>query len=1182
MRRGRESCAVRSLTFNLLKMTRRKGTIRDLVESLCRKKCRERARGAQKAAKSAQKRSKRTQISDDACVNDDVTKRNDQAWDPSVDSTVKKKSSARERLEKIRRNVLEVLKNSNIMPFRWLKSSYRCFYCYDIFEDPGELKNHQRVHAGDEVKEKAMNNYWENVVYVDVSNISCSLCPEPMVELYELIDHLISRHGVVYDKDVGACMYPFKLESLSVACLVCGANFRTFGPLLTHTNKNHKGCSSILCDACGQHFKYSQLLKEHIKSVHQNCTVLCTKCGVSFDTKNKLRTHEQRSHGRKFKCLVCPEMFPSHYKRSQHMAEEHKNRSQVKCLYCPKKFVFRSMMMSHLRDTHLKEKNHVCGVCGWRAFSVNRLKNHMYKHSGEKQFKCTVCEKAFTTKKIMKAHSARMHKNNQPTYDGVEERPTDKCSKQESIGNPPADSKKSLRELLLDILQCSTAMPFRRYGNKYRCFYCDRSFYYASELREHTGGDHGNPDFTRALVKNITDASPVKIDVTNLNCKLCPRAVDNVEELVQHMNEYHSKKCNKDVMHCLLLFKLADDKFSCLMCDQEFQFFGPLLLHTHRVHKNRRFICEICGQSFSSNGSIMRHTQSVHATESYQCRHCDKKFYALYRRDNHERRIHDLSKLKCHVCSEILGSEYKRDTHLATVHDVWTAEFKCAKCQKVFRFRNQLVNHDKRVHLKEKNITCDLCGDKFFDRHLLKLHMVRHSNTKPFHCDLCKKSFPRKRALEIHTRIHTNDRRCVCKECGKAFIQTASLKLHIRVHHSRTNDANNVNWESIENKVLEMDVPVILYFLPISEPGVDAAKVIEKFSEKRRKNEIATLLSCLLEFTTVMPFRWSSNKYLCFYCCSNFTSSQKLRDHTKGEHDRAKLKNVLKNISGRSSVKIDISELACKLCRIEMDDLDSVIDHMVSDHDAKYDRTVKHYLVPFKLSDEEMGCLECEKTYRFYGTLLAHVYKVHIRTKSFICEICGQGFTFKLNMDSHMKWTHLNNEWRCESCDKCFPSYYAKRNHHHAVHRTEKLKCPKCPEVLRSAYLKKQHLALVHDVKSVQFRCDLCPKVFTLKNKLSSHRRRVHLNEKSVTCEICGFRVFNNENLKRHMVKHDDARPFECEYCKKAFQRKKTLEFHRRIHTNDRRYVCKECGRAFVQTTSLKLHVRVHHSRGND
>lgn len=330
----------------------------------------------------------------------------------SIENPPMVKSAAKEQRLTLRNNMIAVLRNSTVMPFRWLKSSYRCFYCYDIFQEVGELKDHQQKHEGIEVISQTVNNYWEPALYVDVSNMACKLCEDIVTDINELIDHLISKHGIEYNKDY-SCIVPFRLESLSVICVTCGVKFYTFGPLLLHTNKEHKGVAPILCDVCGQHCRDANLLKVHMKTVHENSGLLCTECGEKFETRSKLKTHQKNQHSidKKFKCMVCAEMFQSQYKRARHMAAEHKNRQEVKCLHCPKTFVFRSMMMAHVRHTHLKVRNHVCGVCGWKAFNSYRLNNHMFKHSGEKNFKCDACDKAFTTKKIMRAHHARMHKN---------------------------------------------------------------------------------------------------------------------------------------------------------------------------------------------------------------------------------------------------------------------------------------------------------------------------------------------------------------------------------------------------------------------------------------------------------------------------------------------------------------------------------------------------------------------------------------------------------------------------------------------------------------------------------------------------------------------------------------------------------------------------------------------------
>lgn len=297
----------------------------------------------------------------------------------------------------------------------------------------------------------------------------------------------------------------------------------------------------------------------------------------------------------------------------------------------------------------------------------------------------------------------------------------------------------------------------------------------------------------------------------------------------------------------------------------------------------------------------------------------------------------------------------------------------------------------------------------------------------------------------------------------------------------------------------------------------------------------------------------------------------------KNEHEQVKLNNVLKSINIDSQIKLDVSEFTCKKCFKKITNLDEFLTHAFEIHNFKFRRNLQDRIFTYKLSDSDMECLLCGENFRFFGPLMMHTHKKHKVLNPFLCEMCGQGFVTKLNLDNHLKWRH-SQSYSCTKCKENFHSLYKLKLHLKKIHSTTHFKCPRCPLIFPSRYLKKRHLVDEHDVKSLQFACDECSKIFTQKSILLNHKLKVHLKQKTVMCTICGHKCFDSYALRRHLVVHSEDRPFECRYCKKSFRRRKTLLVHERIHTNDRRFVCKECNKAFLQGTSLKLHVKSHHS----
>ena len=92
----------------------------------------------------------------------------------------------------------------------------------------------------------------------------------------------------------------------------------------------------------------------------------------------------------------------------------------------------------------------------------------------------------------------------------------------------------------------------------------------------------------------------------------------------------------------------------------------------------------------------------------------------------------------------------------------------------MFSNQSSKNTHNKRIHLKEKNVPCPKCYYWGFDEHDLKYHITnKHSNERPHKCTICPLAFKRVSGLYQHSRTHLNSysdaKDFPCNICGNMF-----------------------------------------------------------------------------------------------------------------------------------------------------------------------------------------------------------------------------------------------------------------------------------------------------------------------------------------------------------------------------------------------------------------------------
>ena len=87
--------------------------------------------------------------------------------------------------------------------------------------------------------------------------------------------------------------------------------------------------------------------------------------------------------------------------------------------------------------------------------------------------------------------------------------------------------------------------------------------------------------------------------------------------------------------------------------------------------------------------------------------------------------------------------------------------------------------------------------------------------------------------------------------------------------------------------------------------------------------------------------------------------------------------------------------------------------------------------------------------------------------------------------------------------------------------------------------------------KQNRFACDQCPKTFSRKDGLTTHKI-LHTGVKLFSCDLCHKKFANSHHLTEHKRIHSGDKPFQCNLCPMKFAKSFNLIRHKRTHTGEK------------------------------
>ena len=324
-----------------------------------------------------------------------------------------------------------------------------------------------------------------------------------------------------------------------------------------------------------------------------------------------------------------------------------------------------SSRMAHSRETPLQ-----CGEGEKTSTTSEELTQHGKTETGERIFKCNMCDKIFKYKSCLLVHM-RCHSDERPHKCDV----CDKAYKSPSV-------------LKLHAMRHTGEEP-------YTCDKCEITFAKPDELREHKRKHTGEKPYQcRVCDKTFTRLTGMKKHRENhwvqrhYKCDTCDKSFVNKTRL-----RYHEEK------HRARLFK-------CEQCGQSFAQYEWLFKHKmiHSVEKHYK--CDECDEAYTGAHDLADHIQSTHSGEGpYRCEGCDKTFSTSLSWSRHK--LMAIHKGDCGVVHR--DHSYSKPGQMDPYRNIQFPEgdLQCDQCPTSFAEASHLRMHKMILHDNE-NVTLQM------------------------------------------------------------------------------------------------------------------------------------------------------------------------------------------------------------------------------------------------------------------------------------------------------------------------------------------------------------------------------------------------------------------------------------------------------------------------------------------
>ena len=881
-------------------------------------------------------------------------------------------------------------------------------------------------------------------------------------------------------------------------------------------------------------------------------------------------------------CKKCEMVFTSRSGMMRHYADQHLDLGDYECLKCGVTFKHNGHFKGHVRLSHQggrhvawKGDKYSCPICNLVSFNLEKIGRHVREHFKQhlpgvqcSSFPYPLCKFGSDNKADLYIHMGE-HFTDEVDVKGCQICGADTLTHEEML-----DHAVQKHEIAYD---AQLALPTHTIA--FQCLKCGIELRDVNDCISHIKMHKVSPPPTPSNIKPTKMSallSPAKQTRTERGeafpCPLCEFSGRDINAARRHMRSHF-----KDLV--------SDGDYNssiCWSCESAHPSLKTLREHYKSKHDVQITVaekCRLCDVYIQNSVQGLKHLEAhskadVSLPPDFQplkCVFCNEDVVSFSELEKHSRRHRGLQFPKhlrgdfpCPLCEHNAHDVDAARMHLRFHWSVEVAEtdsfnLACYICESIFASKGDVQQHIKTKHFVEETSSekCRLCEKSIRTPEEGLMHLAHQCDpaselpmgVQPFQCVFCSEEVTSLRDLMEHSKNHRGSK-----------------------HPKHLGERQRAKVAEAKRTKSSGDFPCPLC----------------QYSSKRcTYTFVQHLRSHFRGEDTETDFKYLT----CFFCPSNFSSTDGLGIHLKAKHFSDATKTE-----------------PCKVCGLLINSFEAASRHM--NCHSEPDIALSAGEKPFKCGFccVELTCLRelLEHSRKHRGAKHPSSSVDNQRTEGidvgpkgsgdFPCPLCDQSFSISKSCTFHIR-SHFRN--------------------HVAENDFRYISCSLCESIFSSSNGLKKHLAAKHfSDEATAEKCRLCGKC--LDNQASGlvHMIRhsgnpdiaLPANASPFKCLFCGENTTNLRQLVEHSKNHrglkfsdrllGDGHPlagdgcetvkacgkYPCPLCPYSYPSIPTIRIHMRSHFRDlvsetdyRNLACFICGTAFCSIPALRGHFRTKH-----